>query len=94
MISISVALGLTMKAAMNEERAYSASILVTITFHFDARRLGFLAEALQSLSEFPVMTMHIVIVTNTVNRRNLLCFVVFALRYYRVIAAQYAVTQN
>jgi len=47
------------------ERARAARILGTITFHFDASRLGFLAEVLRSLSEFPVAFMDVVIVTNT-----------------------------
>ena len=36
------------------QRAQAARILVAITFHFDAARLGFLAEVLRSLSLFPV----------------------------------------
>ena len=56
------------KCRMNpslSERARAARILGTITFHFDASRLGFLAEVLRSLSEFPVAFMDVVIVTNT-----------------------------
>jgi hypothetical protein len=47
------------------ERARAARILVAITFHFDAVRLGFLAEVLRSLAEYPVATLDVAIVTNT-----------------------------
>ena len=36
------------------ERARAARILGAVTFHFNAARLGFLAEVLRSLAEFPV----------------------------------------
>ena len=47
------------------ERACAARILCAITFHFDAARLAFLAEVLRSLSQFPVASMDVAIVTNT-----------------------------
>ena len=47
------------------ERACAARILVAITFHFRSDRLGFLAEALRSLAEYPTQAMDVVIVTNT-----------------------------
>jgi hypothetical protein len=50
---------------MVSERARAARILVAITFHFDAARLGFLAEVLRSLAEYPVAAMAVAIVTNT-----------------------------
>jgi hypothetical protein len=48
-----------------QDRGHAARILVAVTFHFDASRLGFLAEVLRSLSEFPVAAMRVAIVTNT-----------------------------
>jgi hypothetical protein len=53
------------------ERARAARILVAITFHFDAARLGFLAEVLRSLAEFPVAAMHVAILTNTAQEEEL-----------------------
>ncbi len=52
------------------ERACAARILGAVTFHFDATRLGFLAEVLRSLSQFPVASMDVVIVTNTPRKDN------------------------
>jgi hypothetical protein len=48
------------------ERACAARILVAITVHFNTDRLKFLAEVLRSLADFPVATMDIILVTNTV----------------------------
>src|SRR5689334_5419353 len=53
------------------ERAAAAKILVAITFHFDAARLGFLAEVLRSLSEYPVASMDVALVTNTFAQEHL-----------------------
>jgi SAM-dependent methyltransferase len=46
-------------------KACAARILVSITAHFDLARLSFLAEALRSLSDFPVSALDVVIITNT-----------------------------
>jgi hypothetical protein len=47
-----------------EQEARSARILVAISFHFDFARLGFLGEALRSLSEFAVAAIEVVVFTN------------------------------
>jgi hypothetical protein len=54
-----------------QQRASAARILSAITFHFDAARLGFLAEVLRSLAEYPVASMEVVIVTNTLRHEQL-----------------------
>jgi hypothetical protein len=51
--------------------ARTLRILVAITFHFGADRIGFLAEVLRWLSEFPVAAMDIAIVTNTLRDEDL-----------------------
>ena len=56
---------------LKTQRGCAARILGAITFHFDITRLGFLAEVLRSLSEFPVAAMHVVIVTNTFREEDL-----------------------
>jgi hypothetical protein len=53
------------------ERACAARILAAVTFHFDATRLGFLAEVLRSLAEYPVANLDVVIVTNTSGQGDL-----------------------
>jgi hypothetical protein len=53
------------------ERARAARILGAVSFHFSAARLGYLAEVLRSLSEFPVADMSVVIVTNTFSEEDL-----------------------
>jgi len=53
------------------ERARAARILCAITFHFVGARIGFLAEVLRSLSEFPVAAMDVAIVTNTFRDEDL-----------------------
>jgi hypothetical protein len=53
------------------EQACAARILGAITFHFDATRLGFLAEVLRSLAEFPVAARDVVIVTNTFREEDI-----------------------
>ena len=56
---------------LTTERARAARILSAITFHFDATRLGFLAEVLRSLGEYPVASMDVVIVTNAFRQDDL-----------------------
>jgi len=51
--------------SMVSELASAARLLVAITFHFDTARVGFLAEVLRSLAEYPVGAMKVVILTNT-----------------------------
>ncbi len=46
------------------EAAMRARLIVAITFHFDASRLKFLADVLQSLAQFPVAAVRVIIVTN------------------------------
>jgi hypothetical protein len=53
------------------EQARAARILCAVTFHFDASRLGFLAETLCALAEYPVPVLHVVIVTNAVRPDDL-----------------------
>jgi len=53
------------------ERACAARILIAITVHFDVTRLQFLAEVLRSLSDFPVATMNIILVTNTFREEDI-----------------------
>ncbi|MGX7874082.1 hypothetical protein ACVDG5_016200 [Mesorhizobium sp. ORM6] len=53
------------------ERAQTARILCAITFHFDRNRLGYLAEVLRSLAEYPVTAMDVIIITNTLNKDEL-----------------------
>jgi hypothetical protein len=53
------------------ERARDARILTVISFHFVHSRVGFLAEVLRSLAEYPVSSMHVVIVTNTLDHDQL-----------------------
>jgi hypothetical protein len=52
-------------AASALQRACAARVLVAITFQFRSDRLSFLAEVLQSLAEYPIKAMDVVIVTNT-----------------------------
>ena len=47
------------------EQARGARILVAITVHFNPTRMGFLAEVLRSLANFPVAAMDVVLITNT-----------------------------
>ncbi len=54
------------------ERAAAARILVTITVHFNAGRLEYLAEVMRSLAEFPVPVMDIVLVTNTADANEIM----------------------
>jgi hypothetical protein len=56
---------------MAAEHVRAARILVAITFHFNAARLGFLGEVLRSLAEYPVAAMHVAIVTNTADPGDL-----------------------
>src|SRR5580704_10326970 len=53
------------------ERARAARILGAVTFHFNAARLGYLAEVLRSLAEFTVADMDVIIVTNTFDQEEL-----------------------
>jgi hypothetical protein len=53
------------------ERARAARILGAVTFHFNAARLGYLAEVLRSLAEFTVADMDVIIVTNTFGQEEL-----------------------
>ncbi|MER9313039.1 hypothetical protein NKI51_27735 [Mesorhizobium australicum] len=53
------------------ENAQGARILCAITFHFDRSRLGYLAEVLRSLAEYPVAAMDVIIVTNTLQKDEL-----------------------
>jgi hypothetical protein len=47
------------------QQASTARILVAISFHFDGGRLGYLADVLRTLSEFPVNVLNVVILTNS-----------------------------
>lgn len=53
------------------KRAEAARILCAITFHFDQSRLGYLAEVLRSLAEYPVAAMNVIVVTNTLEKNEL-----------------------
>jgi hypothetical protein len=57
--------------SLASKRVNAARILAAISFHFDPARLIFLAEVLRSLSEFPVPTVEIAIVTNTLRQDQL-----------------------
>jgi hypothetical protein len=52
-------------AARHRLTAARTHVLVAISFHFVAARIGFLAEVLRSLAAFPVARLVIVVFTNT-----------------------------
>lgn len=56
---------------ISERNAQAARILCAITFHFNRSRLGYLAEVLRSLAEYPVAAMDVIVVTNTLHKDEL-----------------------